>query len=100
MEFELKSLTEKDSVKTFLGSNRIQDWTFTADIIPVVPTGLLADIVPRLNSRTIGRPFPDGVEPGVAAGPVRPEADEQQPQNRRERRERRNRRDRNNPNRS
>ncbi len=89
----VRPVTEREAARTFMGSNNTSDWNFTADIIPVVPTGLVADVVPRLNSRTIGRPFPEGVEPGVAAGPQPQAQDEEQPQERprRERRDRRRR---------
>ncbi|MDH3743744.1 MAG: hypothetical protein OES47_01430, partial [Acidobacteriota bacterium] len=97
----VRPLTEEEAVKTFMDSNKTNEWNFTADIIPVVPTGLLVDIVPRLNSRTIGRPFPEGVKPGIAAGPVKQKTKKQQPQgNQRNRNDRRNRRNRRNPNKS
>jgi hypothetical protein len=62
-----------------MDSNEINEWMFTVDLLPVVAANLLNDVVPRLNSRTVGRPFPEGIEPKQGqAPPGLKKAEEQQ----------------------
>ena len=61
------SLSEDESVKVFMGATTYNSWIFTPDVIPIAPTAP-GEIVPSLNSRWVGRPFPDGVEPGGGTG--------------------------------
>jgi type II secretory pathway pseudopilin PulG len=61
------SLSEEESVKVFMGSNTYNAWIFTPEIIPIAPTAP-GEITPSLNSRWIGRPFPEGVEPAGGTG--------------------------------
>ena len=71
----VRSLTEKDSTITFMGSNSIQDWEFTADLIALLPEGASLEVIPRLNSDYIGKAFPEGLEvqqggmPGAGTNP-------------------------------
>lgn len=68
----VRSLTEEDALISFMGSNSIGDWEFTADLIPVLPEAASLDNVPRLTSRYIGKSFPQGLEPaqgGLPGGP-------------------------------
>lgn len=58
----VQSLTDEDSVITFMGSNSTSEWRFTAELIAVLPEGASLEIVPRLTSEYIGRPFPEGLE--------------------------------------
>ncbi len=61
------SLSDDDSVKLFLGATNYKSWIFTPDIIPIAPTAP-GEITPSLNSKWIGRPFPEGVEPAGGTG--------------------------------
>jgi len=56
------SLSDETAIKRFLDGDKYSSWLFTPDIIPIAPTAP-GEIVPSLNSRWIGRPFPDGLEP-------------------------------------
>lgn len=61
------SLSEETAIKRFLDGDKYSSWLFTPDIIPIAPTAP-GEIVPSLNSRWIGRPFPDGIEPTGGTG--------------------------------
>ncbi len=61
------SLSEDTSIKLFLGATTYNAWVFTPDIIPIAPTAP-GELVPSLNSRWVGRPFPEGVEPTGGSG--------------------------------
>ena len=61
------SKSEETAIKRFLDGDKYSAWLFTPDIIPIAPTAP-GEIVPSLNSRWIGRPFPDGIEPTGGTG--------------------------------
>lgn len=68
----VRSLTEEDALISFMGSNSIADWEFTAELIPVLPEAASLDNVPRLTSRYIGKAFPQGLDPAQGGLPGEP----------------------------
>ena len=88
------SKSQDKSVKSFMGATTYNAWLFTADIIPIAPTAP-GEIIPSLNSRWVGRPFPQDVQPpggsGLEEAPEEIEEDERD-ERRRRRRGRRGRR--------
>ncbi len=71
----VRSLTEDDATITFMGATSIEEWQFTAELIPVLPQGAALDNVPRLTSRYIGKAFPEGLEPQQGGLPGSPTQD-------------------------
>ena len=63
------SLADGDSIKVFNGSTSYKQWKFTTDLMPVSAGPGAGENVPRMSSKWIGRPFPDGVAPEQAAAP-------------------------------
>ncbi len=58
----VRSKSEEKAVKSFAGGDTYNSWLFMPDMIPIAPTAP-GELIPSLNSRWVGRPFPDGVEP-------------------------------------
>ncbi len=102
------SKSEENAIKRFEGGSTHKSWKFTVSLLPVEPL-LTGENVPSLNSRWVGRPFPEGIEPlegeepeelapsGRRPGqtvrePTKPDREERR-RLRRERRERRRRPD-------
>ena len=59
----VKSRSEDEAVREFMGSSSYSQWQFTVELIPVpnaIPDTLL---VPRPTSEWVGKPFRDGLEP-------------------------------------
>ncbi len=56
------SKSEESAVKRFEGGSTYNSWKFTVQLLPVQPV-LSGESLPRLNSRWVGRPFPEGIEP-------------------------------------
>ncbi len=85
------SKSKEESIKVFLGGATYASWVFTADIIPIAPTAP-GEVIPSLNSKWVGRPFPEGTEPqggtGIddTFGDDEPEEEEEQSDQRRRRR--------------
>ncbi len=97
----VRSKSEEKAVKSFLGGEAYNAWLFTPDMIPIAPTAP-GELIPSLNSKWVGRPFPEGVEPleGIGIdddfgddddGDVGDQGDDTRRDKRRERRDRRNR---------
>jgi type II secretory pathway pseudopilin PulG len=61
------SKSDDKAIKKFLDGDKYSSWLFTPDIIPIAPTAP-GEIVPSLNSKWIGRPFPEGFEPTGGTG--------------------------------
>ena len=61
------SLSDEKATKFFIGGESYDQWQFTVDLIPVAPA-VTGEHVPSLNSRWVGRPFPEGVEPQEGSG--------------------------------
>jgi type II secretory pathway pseudopilin PulG len=61
------SRSDETAIKRFLDGDKYSSWLFTPDIIPIAPTAP-GEIVPSLNSKWIGRPFPQGFEPTGGTG--------------------------------
>lgn len=69
------SKSNEESVKTFLGGRKYSEWIFVPEMLPIAPTAP-GVIVPSLNSRWIGRPLPEGLEPQSGTGLDDPFAEE------------------------
>lgn len=63
----VKSKSKDKAVKRFLDGDSYASWIFTADILPIAPTAP-GEHVPSLNSRWVGRPFPEGIEAEEGTG--------------------------------
>ena len=63
----VKSLSDEESVRTFMGAEKYSDWLFTADLIPTLEMPSVGENVPRLHTLWVGKPMPEGLE-GVQAG--------------------------------
>ena len=50
-----------------MGAEDYKSWIFTPDILPIAPTAP-GEILPSLNSKWVGRPFPEGLEPAGGSG--------------------------------
>ena len=61
------SKSDDEAIKKFLDGDKYSSWLFTPDIIPIAPTAP-GEIVPSLNSKWVGRPFPEGFEPTGGTG--------------------------------
>ena len=61
------SLSDDSAIKVFLGADKYSAWLFTPAVIPIAPTAP-GDLVPSLNSKWVGRPFPEGFEPTGGTG--------------------------------
>ncbi len=67
----VRSRSEGDGVRSFMGSSSYAGWQFTPELIPIpvaIPDTLL---VPRPTSDWIGKPFREGLEPKQGSGPGR-----------------------------
>lgn len=65
----VRSTSEGEGMRQFMGSSSYSSWLFTADLIPVpvaIPDTLL---VPRPTSEYIGKPFRDDLQPKQGAAP-------------------------------
>ncbi|MEE8137651.1 MAG: type II secretion system protein [Thermoanaerobaculia bacterium] len=86
------SLSSEKAIKRFLGAEQYSQWRFTVNLLPaaaVVPGTLN---LPRVNSRWIGRPFPEGLDPMEGSAPGDLQLQQQPQQNPRRRRPGRRRR--------
>lgn len=66
----VRSLSDEDSVRTFMGSTKYSEWIFMVDLIPALAAPVLGENVPRLHTNWVGRSFPEGVN--VPAGGTLP----------------------------
>ena len=63
----VKSLSNDDAIRSFMGAEKYSDWLFTVDLIPTLEVPAIGENVPRLHTLWVGKPFPEGVE-GVQPG--------------------------------
>ncbi|MFQ5348828.1 MAG: Tfp pilus assembly protein FimT/FimU [Thermoanaerobaculia bacterium] len=65
----VRSRSDDESFRTFMGASSYSKWQFTVDLIPV-PTPIADSLlVPRPTSDWIGKPFREGLEPQQGSGP-------------------------------
>jgi type II secretory pathway pseudopilin PulG len=57
----VRSLSDEESIRSFMGSTRYNEWIFMVDLIPTLAAPVLGENVPRLHSNWVGRPFPEDV---------------------------------------
>jgi hypothetical protein len=57
----VRSLSDEESIRSFMGSTQYNEWIFMVDLIPTLATPVLGENVPRLHSNWVGRPFPEDV---------------------------------------
>lgn len=87
----VRSRSKEKAIRSFLGSQTHSEWQFTVNLLPVAPTAP-GEVIPRLNSDTIGRPFPEGFEPEGIEGMTEDEAGRPtSPDRKKQRKERRKR---------
>lgn len=58
----VKSLSDKEAVRNFMGGTKHSDWLFTVDLIPTMEAPVVGENVPRLHTLWVGKPFPQGLE--------------------------------------
>ena len=63
----VKSLSDDESIRSFMGAEKYSDWLFTVDLIPTLESPTVGENVPRLHTLWVGRPMPEGLE-GVQPG--------------------------------
>lgn len=68
------------AIKTFMGSNEITDWHFTAELVSSILFNPHNNIGRPVNSGIFWRPFPPGVSPGLGDPALRPQPPRRQPQ--------------------
>lgn len=62
------SLADGEAIRNFEGGSSYKDWKFTTELLPEFSIENVGDNIPRLSSQWIGRPFPEGAEPGGDGG--------------------------------
>ncbi len=92
------SKSDERAIKRFEGGSSYKEWKFVVSLLPTDPL-MVGDSLPSLNSRWVGRPFPEGIEPEEGAGPGelvpgsrQPAAGDGEPTKRSKREERRRKR--------
>ena len=58
----VKSLSDEEAVRSFMGGTKHSDWLFSVDLIPTMEVPVLGENVPRLHALWVGKPFPEGLE--------------------------------------
>lgn len=82
------------AIRSFMDAENYSEWRFTPDLLPTTDAALMAENVPRLHTRWLGRALPEGLEAMGGGMPesVEPDAGEDnQPASRPSRRNRRGR---------
>ena len=67
----VRSRSDEEATRTFMGGTTYAKWQFTINLIPVpqpIPDSL---VVPRPTSEWIGRPFREDLQPKQGSGPAR-----------------------------
>jgi type II secretory pathway pseudopilin PulG len=63
----VKSVSDEESVRSFMGSEKYKDWLFTVELIPTMEVAAVGENVPRLHTLWVGKPLPEGLG-GIQAG--------------------------------
>ena len=67
----VRSTSEEEAMRSFMGGSTYSKWQFTINLIPVptpIPDSL---VVPRPTSDWIGKPFREDLQPKQGSGPAR-----------------------------
>jgi type II secretory pathway pseudopilin PulG len=67
----VKSLSDDESIRSFMGAEKYSDWLFTVDLIPTLESPTVGENVPRLHTLWVGKPLPEGLagaQPGSMPG--------------------------------
>ncbi len=77
------SLSTEKAVKRFLGAEQHSQWHFTVNLLPAAAVDPASLNLPRVNSRWIGRPFPEDLGPRQGTAPTPQPVEEPQRRGRR-----------------
>jgi type II secretory pathway pseudopilin PulG len=58
----VKSLSDEEAIRSFMGGTKHSDWLFTVDLIPTMEAPVVGENVPRLHTLWVGKPFPEGLD--------------------------------------
>ncbi len=85
----VRSKSTEKAIKVWMGGDTHNAWVFTAEVLPIAPSAP-GERIPSLNSRWVGRPFPQGVEAmdgtGIEDGFEDEKGEQEEERNRRRRR--------------
>lgn len=65
----VRSRSEEESLMIFEGEDTYDAWEFMVELVPAPQTRPETGVITRANSETIGRGFPEGIEPEQGIGP-------------------------------